>query len=53
MITEYKINVYLHLEEEHQQEGCLEGRQSREQKEPILLYHPLHRQEDVPWVLET
>ena len=40
--------MYLHLEEEHRQEGCLEGRQSREQKEPIPLYHPLHRPEDAP-----
>ena len=42
--------MYLHLEEEHRQEGCLEGRQSREQKEPIPLYHPLHRQEDAPGI---
>ena len=50
LITEDRISAYLDLEEEPQQEDCLGGRQSREQKEPILLYHPLHRREDAPGV---
>ena len=50
LFNEDYIGFNLDLEEEPQQEDYLGGRQSREQKEPILLYHPLHRQEDAPGV---
>ena len=46
LITE--DSVYLHLEEEPQQEDCLGDQQSQEQKEPNLLYHPPHRRGDAP-----